>query len=113
MTQRDDSLKTKLTEQSLLLADKSRENKHLHEELSRVTAVLDVKLNEVEELRTTVSEVHQQLRLRESERDLLAVMLNEAENIQRATEGAKLKSQGDQPRVDPGKLFDKFVTGQN
>jgi HAMP domain-containing protein len=78
-----DDLKSELTAQGLLLADKTRENKHLHQELSRVTGVLDLKLNEVEELRSAVAELQQQLKMRESERDLLAVMLNEAENAQR------------------------------
>jgi hypothetical protein len=78
-----DDLKSELTAQGLLLTDKTRENKHLHQELSRVTGVLDLKLNEVEELRSAVSELQQQLKMRESERDLLAVMLNEAENAQR------------------------------
>jgi PAS domain S-box-containing protein len=113
MTQRDDSLKTKLSEQSLLLADKTRENKHLHQELSRVAAALDVKLNEVEALRTEVSEIQQQLKMRESERDLLAVMLNEAENVQRRTGAGKPGSEKEQPRTDSGKLFEKFVTGQD
>jgi PAS domain S-box-containing protein len=108
MTQRSDSLKTKLTEQSLLLADKSRENKHLHQELSRVTAVLDVKLNEVEELRMEVLETQQQLRMRESERDLLAVLLNEAENAER-------KSQTDKAYGWPESVrsVNKSVSGQN
>lgn len=81
-----EDLKAELTAQGLLLTDKSRENKHLHQELSRVTGVLDVKLNEVEELRAAVVELQQQLKMRESERDLLAVMLNEAENAQRRAE---------------------------
>lgn len=78
-----DDLKAELTSQGLLLADKSKENKHLHQELSRVTGLLDVKLNEVEELRALVAELQQQVKMRESERDLLAVMLNEAENASR------------------------------
>ncbi len=81
-----EDLKAELTAQGLLLADKSRENKHLHQELSRVTAVLDVKLNEVEELRAAAADIQQQLKMRESERDLLAVMLNEAESAQRRAE---------------------------
>lgn len=81
-----EDMKAELTAQTLLLTDKSRENKHLHQELSRVTGVLDVKLNEVEELRGAVQELQQQLKMRESERDLLAVMLNEAENAQRRAE---------------------------
>jgi len=81
-----EDLNAELTAQGLLLADKSRENKHLHQELSRVTGVLDTKLTEVEELRAAVSEMGQQLKMRESERDLLAVMLNEAESAHRRAE---------------------------
>ena len=81
-----EDLKAELTAQGLLLADKARENKHMHQELSRVTSVLDVKLNEVEELRAVVADLQQQLKMRESERDLLAVMLNEAESAQRRAE---------------------------
>lgn len=78
-----EDLKAELTSQGLLLADKSRENKHLHQELSRVSSALDLKLTEVEELRALVADLQQQLKMRESERDLLAVMLNEAESAQR------------------------------
>ncbi|MGH9553167.1 MAG: hypothetical protein ACRD3W_27555 [Terriglobales bacterium] len=81
-----EDFKSELTSQGLLLADKSRENKHLHQELSRVTGVLDIKLTEVEELRAIVADLQQQLKMRESERDLLAVMLNEAESAQRRAE---------------------------
>lgn len=81
-----EDLKAELTAQGLLLADKTRENKHMHQEMSRVTQVLDVKLNEVEELRAAVADLQQQLKMRESERDLLAVMLNEAESAQRRAE---------------------------
>lgn len=88
-----EDMKAELTAQTLLLTDKSRENKHLHQELSRVTGVLDVKLNEVEELRAAVQELQQQLKMRESERDLLAVMLNEAENAQRRAEETYINSQ--------------------
>jgi hypothetical protein len=83
-TARDmEDLKVDLSSQALLLADKSKENKHVHQELSRVASLLDLKLNEVEELRALVSDLLQQVKMRESERDLLAVMLNEAENAQR------------------------------
>ncbi|MDR3612570.1 MAG: hypothetical protein P4L53_03335 [Candidatus Obscuribacterales bacterium] len=81
-----DDLKAELTAQGLLLSDKSRENKHLHQELSRVTTVLDVKLNEVEELRAGYTEIQAQLKMREQERDLLALMLNEAENAAKRAE---------------------------
>lgn len=81
-----DDLKAELNAQGLLLADKTRENKLLHQELSKVTTVLDVKLQEAEELRTAVTDLQHQLKTRESERDLLAVMLNEAENDRRRAE---------------------------
>lgn len=87
-----DDFKTELSAQGLLLADKSRENKHLHQELSRVTAVLDVKLQENEEFKAAVAELQHQLKTREQERDLLAVMLNEAENAQRRAEAEPANS---------------------
>jgi hypothetical protein len=91
-----EDMKAELAAQSLLLADKSRENKHLHQELSRVTSLLDVKLIELEELKTAVIDLGQQMRAREAERDRLAVMLNEAENAQRRAEAEKLVAQQDQ-----------------
>jgi len=81
-----EDLKAELTAQGLLLADKTRENKLLHQELSRVTTVLDVKLQEAEELKTSLTDLQHQLKTRESERDLLAVMLNEAESGRRRAE---------------------------
>ncbi len=78
-----EDLKSELINQGLLLTDKSRENKQLHQELGRITSLLEQKLQEVEELRASVVELGHQLKTRESERDLLAVMLNEAENAQR------------------------------
>ena len=91
-----EDMKAELAAQSLLLADKSRENKHLHQELSRVTSLLDVKLVELGELKTAVVELGQQVRAREAERDRLAVMLNEAENGLRRAEAEKLVAQQDQ-----------------
>lgn len=99
-----EDMKAELTAQTLLLTDKSRENKHLHQELSRVTGVLDVKLNEVEELRATVMDLQQQLKMRESERDLLAVMLNEAENAQRRAEETYINGVKDQNAGNTGWL---------
>lgn len=107
MEEKKESLRTKVTEQEVLLEDKSRENKNLHQELSRVTAVLDAKLNEIAGLREALNDNQKQLKMRESERDLLAVMLNEAENAQRkrdrVLEPEKYKTQ--KPwnyRVGPG-----------
>lgn len=81
-----EDLKTELTNQSVLLTDKSRENKQLHQELAKVASLLESKLQESEDLRTTVADLQHQLRTRESERDLLAVMLNEAEQANRKPE---------------------------
>lgn len=83
MARDGDDLKAELLNQGLLLSDKSRENKQLHQELSRITGLLEQKLQEAEELRNSVVELGHQLKTREQERDLLAVMLNEAENAQR------------------------------
>lgn len=98
-----DDLKTELAAQGLLLTDKSRENKYLHQELSRVTTVLDAKLMEVEELRNAVAEFQHQLKMRESERDLLAVMLNEAESAQRRAEAESGKDDKGWSRLLKGK----------
>jgi predicted nuclease with TOPRIM domain len=62
-----------------LLADKSRENKYLHQELSRISGVLSNKLLEIEEIKSLVSELRQQLKNYQVERDRLAVLLTEAE----------------------------------
>lgn len=78
--------KAELAAQGVLLTDKTRENKHLHQELSQVTSTLEVKLQEVEDLKAAVSDLQHQLKMRESERDLLAVMLNEAESAKRRFE---------------------------
>jgi chromosome segregation ATPase len=83
MSRDGEDLKSELINQSLLLTDKSRENKQLHQELGRITGLLEQKLQETEELRAAVTELGHQLKTREAERDLLAVMLNEAENAQR------------------------------
>jgi len=83
MARDGEDLKSELVNQGLLLTDKSRENKQLHQELSRITTVLEQKLQEVEELGASVVELQHQFKNAQSERDLLAVMLNEAENAQR------------------------------
>jgi hypothetical protein len=74
-----EDMKIDMENQAALLADKSRENKYLHQELSRMSGVLSSKLLEVEELRTQISDVMHQLKTVQSERDLLAIMLTEAE----------------------------------
>lgn len=74
-----EDMKIDMENQAALLADKSRENKYLHQELSRMSGVLSAKLMEVEELRAQISDVMHQLKTVQSERDLLAIMLTEAE----------------------------------
>jgi hypothetical protein len=65
--------------QAQMLADKTRENKYLHQELSRMSSVLNVRMQDVDELRSTISELQHQIKTSNSERDLLAIMLTEAE----------------------------------
>lgn len=65
--------------QAQLLADKTRENKYLHQELSRMSSMLSVRLQDTEELRSTIIELQHQVKTSQSERDLLAIMLTEAE----------------------------------
>ncbi len=97
MSRDGEDLKSELINQSLLLTDKSRENKQLHQELGRITGLLEQKLQETEELRATVVELGHQLKTREAERDLLAVMLNEAENAQRRQQADDSYGQHQQP----------------
>lgn len=78
-----EDLKAELANQGTLLSDKSRENKHLHQELSRMASVLDAKMQEVEDLKTVIADVQHQLKTCQQERDLLAVMLTEAEALAR------------------------------
>lgn len=65
--------------QSQLLADKTRENKYLHQELSRVSSALSTKLLDMDEMKATIADLQHQLKSTQSERDLLAIMLTEAE----------------------------------
>lgn len=65
--------------QAQLLADKTRENKYLHQELSRMSTLLSVRMQDVDELRATIVELQHQIKTSNSERDLLAIMLTEAE----------------------------------
>ena len=91
-----EDMKTDMENQAALLGDKSRENKYLHQELSRMSGVLSSKLLEVEELKAQVTDVQHQLKTCQSERDLLAIMLTEAENAAkggRPTEGSNKDSQ--------------------
>jgi chromosome segregation ATPase len=78
-----DDMKIDMENQAALLADKSRENKYLHQELSRMSGVLSNKLLEAEELKAQIADLQHQLKTCQSERDLLAIMLTEAENAAR------------------------------
>ena len=81
-----EDLKGEIANQGQLLDDKSRENKYIHQELSRMASVLDAKVQEVEDLKAIINDLQHQLKTCQQERDLLAVMLTEAE--------AKAKGQG-------------------
>lgn len=65
--------------QSQLLADKTRENKYLHQELSRISSALSTKLMDIDEMKAAIADLQHQLKSTQSERDLLAIMLTEAE----------------------------------
>ncbi len=78
-----EDLKIELNNQGQLLADKSRENKHLHQELSRMAGLMEAKNQDSEELKAATAEIQHQLKTCQSERDLLAVMLTDAENAVR------------------------------
>jgi chromosome segregation ATPase len=83
MARDHEDMKTDMENQAALLADKSRENKHLHQELSRMSSVLSAKLLETEELKNEITDQVHQLKTCQSERDLLAIMLTEAETAAR------------------------------
>lgn len=87
-----EDMKSDLENQQALLADKSRENKYLHQELSRMSGVLSSKLLETEELKAQISDVQHQLKTCQSERDLLAIMLTEAENAARQSDAPAKES---------------------
>lgn len=78
-----EDMKTDMENQAALLADKSRENKYVHQELSRMSGVLSARILEVEELKAQITDLQHQLKTCQSERDLLAIMLTEAENAAR------------------------------
>ncbi|MBY0357340.1 MAG: hypothetical protein K2W82_05000 [Candidatus Obscuribacterales bacterium] len=69
--------------QSQLLADKTRENKHLHQELSRMSGMMNIRIQENEEMKTNIAELQHQLKNSQADRDLLAIMLTDAENAVR------------------------------
>lgn len=74
-----EDLKGEIANQGQLLDDKSRENKYIHQELSRMASILDAKVQEVEDLKAIINDLQHQLKTCQQERDLLAVMLTEAE----------------------------------
>lgn len=97
-------LKAELENQSAMLADKTRENKQLHQDLARVTTMLEEKLKDLEETKIQNTDLVHQLRQRESERDLLAVMLTEKEKESTLKATGTFKDQGQ----DKGGWFDRF-----
>lgn len=109
MASRDsDDLKAELSNQTSLLADKIRENKRLHQDLSRVSTALESKLKDLEEVKSAVVDLQKDLKQREAERDLLAVMLTEKEK-----EGARASaaSAPDTQKKDQG-WMNPFAKGK-
>ncbi len=107
-TRDSDDLKAELSNQTSLLADKIRENKRLHQDLSRVSTALESKLKDLEEIKLAVVDLQKDLKQREAERDLLAVMLTEKEK-----EGARASaaSTPDSQKKDQGWL-NPFAKGK-
>ena len=89
-----EDMKIEHDNQAQLLADKTRENKYLHQELSRLSSMLGARLQESDELKATIAELQHQLKTSQSDRDLLAIMLTEAEAVARTNGGGKLESGG-------------------
>jgi predicted nuclease with TOPRIM domain len=85
--------------QAQMLADKTRENKYLHQELSRMSSLLNVRMQDVDELRSTISELQHQIKNSNSERDLLAIMLTEAEA--QAKSNSKIEISGNSKDTKP------------
>ncbi len=83
-----EDLKSELANQGQLLSDKSRENKHLHQELTRMAGLMETRMQEVEDLKTVIGDLQHQLKTCQSERDLLAVMLTDAEQAARQVKRA-------------------------
>lgn len=86
-----EDLKITHDNQAQLLADKTRENKYLHQELSRLTGMMASRLQENEEFKNVIAELQHQLKTSQSERDLLAIMLTEAEAAAKQTTGGKIE----------------------
>jgi len=102
-----EDMKIDMENQAALLADKSRENKYLHQELSRMSGVLSSKLLEGEEMKTQISDVQHQLKTCQQERDLLAIMLTEAENSARQGNATNARD-----TKDPQTNWIKYLKGK-
>jgi hypothetical protein len=85
-----EDLKAELSAQVLVLADKTRENKTLHQEFSRISSLLDIKIQEMDEIKAVVADLEQQVKNKEQERDILLVMINEMEGNQKRAAAAAI-----------------------
>lgn len=106
-----EDLKITHDNQAQLLADKTRENKYLHQELSRLTGVLASKLQESDEFKGAMAELQHQLKNAQSERDLLAIMLTEAESAARQTSSGKMEASGGSGKKDTSN-WTKYLKGK-
>ena len=106
-----EDLKITHDNQSQLLADKSRENKYLHQELSRLSSMLAARLQEGEELRATITELQHQLKTSQADRDLLAIMLTEAENAAKGSGTGKAEGAGAPSKKDTSN-WTKYLKGK-
>jgi len=89
-----EDLKAEISSQALVVADKTRENKTLHQEFSRISSLLDIKIQEVEEAKLVISDLEQQVKNKEQERDILLVMINEMEGKRTSTTNPRLQETG-------------------
>jgi DNA repair exonuclease SbcCD ATPase subunit len=89
-----EDLKAELSSQALVVSDKTRENKTLHQEFSRISSLLDIKIQEMEEARLVITDLEQQVKNKEQERDILLVMINEMEGKRSSTNNPKLPETG-------------------
>lgn len=114
-----EDLKAELSAQGLVLADKARENKTLHQEFSRISSLLDAKIQELEETKGLLLDLEQQVKGKDQERDILLVMLNEMEDSQKRTlaelaktqEVTKISSSKDKLQSTTGNWL-RHLTGQ-
>jgi chromosome segregation ATPase len=110
-------LQSEMAAQRLILTDKTRENKRLHTELSRVVATLESKLRELQELGKTVADLQHQLKTREAERDRLSEMLYKMEGSHKtngdAVESVKKDIEKDNPPAASGTSWLRHLMGKN